>query len=105
MIIRADGFPPYHLAILVDDPLMGITHVVRGEELLPSTPRQIPLYAALVARHRPSRCRAFAHMPLCCGDGDKSKISKRKNPAAPLTGSASEGYLPEALLNFLALLG
>ncbi|HJQ41836.1 MAG TPA: glutamate--tRNA ligase [Jatrophihabitantaceae bacterium] len=99
VILKADGFPTYHLAVVVDDHLMGITHVVRGEEWISSTPKHVLLYRWL-GFDEP----AFAHMPLL-RNTDKSKISKRKNPAARLTWFVEEGYLPEALLNFLALLG
>ncbi len=99
VILKADGFPTYHLAVVVDDHLMGITHVVRGEEWISSTPKHLLLYRWL-GFDEP----AFAHMPLL-RNADKSKISKRKNPAARLTWFVEQGYLPEALLNFLALLG
>ncbi|MBV9096722.1 MAG: glutamate--tRNA ligase, partial [Frankiaceae bacterium] len=99
VILKADGFPTYHLAVVVDDHLMGITHVVRGEEWISSTPKHLLLYDWL-GWERP----AFAHMPLL-RERDKSKISKRKNPAARLTWFAEEGYLPEALVNFLGLMG
>ncbi|MCW2613773.1 MAG: glutamyl-tRNA synthetase [Frankiales bacterium] len=99
VILKADGFPTYHLAVVVDDHLMGITHVVRGEEWISSTPKHLLLFDWL-GWERP----AFAHMPLL-RNVDKSKISKRKNPAARLTWFAEQGYLPEALLNFLGLLG
>jgi glutamyl-tRNA synthetase len=99
VILKADGFPTYHLAVVVDDHLMGITHVVRGEEWISSTPKHLLLFDWL-GWERP----AFAHMPLL-RNVDKSKISKRKNPAARLTWFVEEGYLPEALRNFLALMG
>jgi glutamyl-tRNA synthetase len=99
VILKADGFPTYHLAVVVDDHLMGITHVVRGEEWISSTPKHLLLFDWL-GWERPQ----FAHMPLL-RNVDKSKISKRKNPAARLTWFAEQGYLPEALLNFLGLLG
>jgi glutamyl-tRNA synthetase len=99
VILKADGFPTYHLAVVVDDHLMGITHVVRGEEWISSTPKHLLLYHWLGFE-----TPAFAHMPLL-RNKDKSKISKRKNPAARLTWFVEEGYLPEALVNFLALLG
>ncbi|HWH30859.1 MAG TPA: glutamate--tRNA ligase, partial [Mycobacteriales bacterium] len=99
VLLKADGFPTYHLAVVVDDHLMGITHVVRGEEWISSTPKHLLLYD-LLGWDRPQ----FAHMPLL-RNPDKSKISKRKNPAARLTWFVDEGYLPEALLNFLGLLG
>ena len=98
VILKADGFPTYHLAVVVDDHLMGITHVVRGEEWISSTPKHVLLYQWLGLE--PPK---FAHMPLL-RNTDKSKISKRKNPAARLTWFREQGYLPEALVNFLALL-
>jgi glutamyl-tRNA synthetase len=98
VILKADGFPTYHLAVVVDDHLMGITHVVRGEEWISSTPKHLLLY-----RWLGWDAPAFAHMPLL-RNADKSKISKRKNPAARLTWFAEQGYLPEALRNFLQLL-
>ncbi len=98
VILKADGFPTYHLAVVVDDSEMGITHVVRGEEWISSTPKHVLLYQWLGLE--PPK---FAHMPLL-RNTDKSKISKRKNPAARLTWFREEGYLPEALVNFLALL-
>ncbi len=98
VILKADGFPTYHLAVVVDDHLMKVTHVVRGEEWISSTPKHILLYRWLGLEPP-----AFAHMPLL-RNTDKSKISKRKNPAARLTWFREQGYLPEALVNFLALL-
>ncbi|HTE71819.1 MAG TPA: glutamate--tRNA ligase [Actinomycetes bacterium] len=99
VIVKADGFPTYHLANVVDDHEMAITHVVRGEEWISSTPKHVLLYDWL-GWERPR----FAHMPLL-RNTDKSKISKRKNPAARLTWFVEQGYLPEALRNFLALMG
>jgi glutamyl-tRNA synthetase len=99
VILKADGFPTYHLAVVVDDHLMGITHVVRGEEWISSTPKHLLLYSWLGWQ-----APQFAHMPLL-RNTDKSKISKRKNPAARLTWFMEQGYLPEALRNFLGLLG
>lgn len=98
VILKGDGFPTYHLAVVVDDHEMGITHVVRGEEWISSTPKHIQLSKDLGLE--PPK---FAHMPLL-RNTDKSKISKRKNPAARLTWFKEQGYLPEALVNFLALL-
>ncbi|MGV8908179.1 MAG: glutamate--tRNA ligase [Propionicimonas sp.] len=98
VILKADGFPTYHLAVVVDDHLMNITHVVRGEEWISSTPKHLLLYGWL-GWDEP----AFAHMPLL-RNTDKSKISKRKNPAARLSWFLEKGYLPEALRNFLQLL-
>ena len=99
VILKTDGFPTYHLAVVVDDHLMGITHVVRGEEWISSTPKHILLY-----RWLGWDAPAFAHMPLL-RNTDRSKISKRKNPAARLLWFREQGYLPEALRNFLQLLG
>jgi glutamyl-tRNA synthetase len=99
VILKADGFPTYHLAVVVDDHEMAITHVVRGQEWISSTPKHLLLYRWL--GWDPPR---FAHMPLL-RDESKAKISKRKNPWARLTWFREEGYLPEALLNFLALQG
>jgi glutamyl-tRNA synthetase len=99
VILKGDGFPTYHLAVVVDDHLMGITHVVRGEEWISSTPKHL-LLSDWLGFDRP----AYAHMPLL-RNVDKSKISKRKNPAARLTWFQEQGYLPAALLNFLGLLG
>ena len=98
VILKADGFPTYHLAVVVDDHLMGITHVVRGEEWISSTPKHILLYQFLGLTPP-----AFAHMPLL-RNPDKSKINKRKNPTARLMWFREQGYLPEALRNFLQLL-
>jgi glutamyl-tRNA synthetase len=99
VILKADGFPTYHLAVVVDDHEMAITHVVRGQEWISSTPKHLLLYRWL--GWDPPR---FAHMPLL-RDESKAKISKRKNPWARLTWFREKGYLPEALLNFLALQG
>jgi glutamyl-tRNA synthetase len=99
VILKADGFPTYHLAVVVDDHEMGITHVVRGEEWISSTPKHILLY-----RWLDLPVPQFAHMPLLRNE-DRSKISKRKNPAARLTWFREQGYLPEALVNFLGLMG
>ena len=98
VILKADGFPTYHLAVVVDDHEMGITHVVRGEEWISSTPKHILLYQWLGIESP-----KFAHMPLLRNE-NKSKISKRKNPWARLTWFRESGYLPEALVNFLGLL-
>ena len=98
VILKADGFPTYHLAVVVDDHLMDITTVVRGEEWISSTPKHRLLYRWL-GWPEPE----FAHMPLL-RNTDKSKISKRNNPAARLLWFREQGYLPEALRNFLQLL-
>ncbi|MFC1414596.1 glutamate--tRNA ligase [Streptacidiphilus sp. N1-12] len=103
-IVRANGAPLYTLVNPVDDALMGITHVLRGEDLLSSTPRQIALYAALaeigVADGPAPR---FGHLPYVMGEGNK-KLSKR-DPEASLNLYRERGFLPEGLLNYLALLG
>jgi glutamyl-tRNA synthetase len=99
VVLKADGYPTYHLANVVDDHAMGITHVVRGEEWIASTPKHLLLYDWM---HWPRP--AFAHMPLL-RNADRSKISKRRNPAARLTWFVDEGFLPEALRNFLGLMG
>ncbi len=98
VLLKADGFPTYHLAVVVDDHEMGITHVVRGEEWISSTPKHLLLYRWL-GLPEPQ----YAHMPLL-RNTDRSKISKRNNPAARLEWFREEGYLPEAIVNFLALL-
>lgn len=99
VILKSDGFPTYHLAVVVDDHEMQISHVTRGEEWISSTPKQLLLYTWL-GWEAPK----FAHFPLL-RNSDRSKISKRKNPAARLLWFKEQGFLPEALLNFLALMG
>ncbi len=98
VIIKSDGIPTYNFAVVLDDALMGITHVVRGEEHLSNTPRQLILYQAL--NYTPP---SFAHVSLILGK-DRSKMSKRHG-ATSIEAYRSRGYLPEALVNFLALLG
>lgn len=98
VILKADGFPTYHMAVVVDDHEMGITHVVRGEEWISSTPKHVLLYTWLGLE-----APKFAHMPLLRNQ-NKSKISKRKNPEARLTWFKEQGFLPEAVVNFLGLL-
>lgn len=97
ILLKADGFPTYHLANVVDDHLMEITHVIRGEEWISSTPKHLLLYEAF--GWTPP---VFAHLPLL-RNPDKSKLSKRKNPTGILFYRQA-GYLPEALLNFLGLM-
>jgi glutamyl-tRNA synthetase len=87
----------------VDDAMMRITHVIRGEDLLPSTPRQIALYRALIDIGVAERVPEFGHLPYVMGEGNK-KLSKR-DPQASLYHYRDEGYLPEGLINYLALLG
>ncbi len=98
VLLKSDGFPTYHLANVVDDHLMNISHVIRAEEWITSTPKHVQLYAAF--GWPPP---AFIHMPLL-RNPDKSKISKRKNPVS-LDYYRDTGFFPEALLNFLALMG
>ena len=98
VLLKRDGFPTYHLASVVDDHHMEITHVIRGEEWLSSAPRHVQTYAAL-GWSEP----AWVHIPIIRGP-DKGKLSKRHG-ATSIRQYAEEGFLPEALLNFLALLG
>ncbi|MGI5863905.1 MAG: glutamate--tRNA ligase [Myxococcales bacterium] len=98
VLLKSDGFPTYHLANVVDDHLMGITHVIRAEEWISSTPKHVVLYQAFGWQ-----APEFVHMPLL-RNKDKSKISKRKNPVS-LDYYRDAGILPEALRNFLALMG
>jgi glutamyl-tRNA synthetase len=105
VLARADGSPLYPLTNPVDDALMGITHVLRGDDLLPSTPRQIPLHAALRSLGIASGpMPRFGHLPMVLGEGGK-RLSKRKTPEASLVTMRAEGFLPEGILNYLALLG
>ncbi len=104
VLVRANGHPLYTLTNPVDDAMMGITHVLRGEDLLSSTPRQIALYEAFAeigvgGGFTPE----FAHLPYVTGAGNK-KLSKR-DPESNLLGYRDQGFLPEGLLNYLALLG
>jgi glutamyl-tRNA synthetase len=98
VLIKSDGYPTYHLANVVDDHLMGITHVIRGEEWLSSTPKHILLYEYF-GWDKP----VFAHLPLLLNP-DKSKLSKRQGDVA-VEDYREKGYLKEALLNFVAFLG
>ncbi len=98
ILLKSDGYPTYHLAAVVDDHLMGISHVIRAEEWISSTPKHLMLYEAF--GWTPP---VMMHMPLL-RNPDKSKISKRKNPVS-LEYYERQGYLPEALLNFLGLMG
>lgn len=102
-ITRASGDPLYTLVNPVDDALMKITHVLRGEDLLPSTPRQIALYQALIRIGVADAVPQFAHLPSVLGDGNK-KLSKR-DPQSNLFLHRDRGFIPEGLLNYLALLG
>jgi glutamyl-tRNA synthetase len=98
VIIKSDGFPTYHLANVIDDYDMNISHVIRGEEWLPSLPKHKLLYDALEYK-----LPTFIHLPLLLNP-DKSKLSKRQGDVA-VEDFLSKGYLPQALLNYVALLG
>lgn len=100
---RANGDPLYTLVNPVDDALMGITHVLRGEDLLSSTPRQLALFEALVDLGIATTVPAYGHLPYVMGQGNK-KLSKR-DPEAHALAYRDQGFLPEGLLNYLALLG
>jgi glutamyl-tRNA synthetase len=103
VVVRGNGDPLYPLVNPVDDALMQITHVLRGEDLLPSTPRQIVLYRALIAVGVTDFVPQFGHLPYVMGQGNK-KLSKR-DPESNLLGYRDAGYVPEGLVNYLALLG
>jgi glutamyl-tRNA synthetase len=102
-LTRGNGEPLYTLVNPVDDALMKITHVLRGEDLLPSTSRQIALYGALIRLGIAERVPEFAHLPSVLGEGNK-KLSKR-DPQSNLFVHRERGFIPEGLLNYLALLG
>ncbi len=100
VLMKSDGFPTYHLANIVDDHLMEITHVIRGEEWLPSTPKHVLLYQAFGWKSP-----EFAHLPNVLND-KRAKLSKRKDGAAVWVQTYQQaGFLPQALMNFLSLLG
>ncbi len=98
VLIKSDGFPTYHFAVVVDDHLMKITHVVRGEEWISSTPKHLQLY-----KYFGWEAPQFGHLPLLL-NADKSKLSKRQGDVA-VADYEKKGYLPEALINFVAFLG
>ena len=98
VLIKSDGFPTYHMAVVIDDHLMKVSHVIRGEEWISSTPKHILLYEAF-GWEKP----LFAHTPLL-RDKNKAKLSKRKNPVWA-SWYLDQGYLPRAILNYLALMG
>ena len=98
VVLRSDGFPTYHLSVVVDDVAMQISHVVRGDDHISNTPKQVLLYRAMNAP-----VPAFAHVPLILGP-DKKRLSKRHG-ATSVGEYEKQGYLPEAMVNFLALLG
>ena len=101
VLVRADGSPLYTLAVAVDDVMMQITHVLRGEDLLSSTPRQIRVYQAMGVD--PAEYPIFAHLPFVMGQ-DNAKLSKR-NGEVSIAWYRERGFLPEAICNYLALLG
>jgi len=101
VLVRGDGSPLYTLAVAVDDVLMKVTHVLRGEDLLSSTPRQIRVYQAMGVK--PEDYPVFAHLPFVMGQ-DNAKLSKR-NGEVSIAWYREAGYLPEAICNYLALLG
>jgi glutamyl-tRNA synthetase len=98
VLVKSDGFPTYHMAVVVDDHAMEISHVLRAEEWLPSTPRHVQLFRAL---NLPMP--VFGHLPMILGS-DRAKLSKRHG-ATSLMEYRDDGFLPEALINFMALLG
>ena len=98
VLVKTDGFPTYHMAVVVDDHAMEISHVLRAEEWLPSTPRHVQLFRALGLA-----MPTFGHLPMILGS-DRAKLSKRHG-ATSLMEYRDDGFLPEALINFMALLG
>lgn len=98
VLLKSDGFPTYHLAVVVDDFTMKITHVIRAEDWLSSTPKHILIY-----KYLGFELPVFVHTPIL-RNPDRSKLSKRKNPVW-VSWYISQGYLPEAILNYLALMG
>ncbi len=98
VLVKTDGFPTYHMAVVVDDHAMEISHVLRAEEWLPSTPRHVQLFRALDLP-----MPTFGHLPMILGS-DRAKLSKRHG-ATSLMEYRDDGFLPEALINFMALLG
>ncbi len=103
VLVRPNGKPLYTFVNPVDDALMGVTHVLRGEDLLSSTPRQIALYHALIAIGVAEAIPRFGHLPYVMGEGNK-KLSKR-DPESNLFLHRDRGFIPEGLLNYLSLLG
>jgi glutamyl-tRNA synthetase len=98
IILRSNGYPTYNFSVVVDDALMGITHVVRGDDHLTNTPRQVPIFNALGFP-----TPRFGHLPMILGS-DKSRLSKRHG-ATSIMAYKDMGYLPEAMINYLARLG
>src|SRR3954452_1695430 len=103
VVVRPNGHPLYTFVNPVDDALMGVTHVLRGEDLLSSTPRQIALYHALIDAGVTTFVPRFGHLPYVMGEGNK-KLSKR-DPSSNLFHHRDRGFIPEGLVNYLALLG
>ncbi|CAG7598825.1 glutamate--tRNA ligase [Leucobacter soli] len=103
VVVRPNGAPLYTLTNPVDDALMGVTHVLRGEDLLSSTPRQVALHRALVELGVEPAIPRFGHLPYVMGEGNK-KLSKR-DPESNLLHHRDRGFIPEGLLNYLSLLG
>jgi len=103
VVVRPNGAPLYTFVNPVDDALMGVTHVLRGEDLLSSTPRQIALYTALIEIGVTTFIPRFGHLPYVMGEGNK-KLSKR-DPESNLFHHRERGFVPEGLLNYLSLLG
>ncbi len=98
IIVRSDGSPTYNFVVVIDDALMGITHIIRGEDHLPNTPKQILIYEAIGFK-----IPEFIHLPVILGE-DRSKLSKRHGSVS-VRNYREEGYVPEALFNYLATLG
>ncbi|HEY7531209.1 MAG TPA: glutamate--tRNA ligase, partial [Nitrospiraceae bacterium] len=98
IILRSNGYPTYNFSVVVDDALMGITHVVRGDDHLTNTPRQVPIFAALGFP-----APRFGHLPMILGS-DKARLSKRHG-ATSIMAYKQMGYLPEAMVNYLVRLG
>jgi glutamyl-tRNA synthetase len=103
VVVRPNGAPLYTFVNPVDDALMGITHVLRGEDILSSTPRQIALYMALIEIGLTTFVPRFGHLPYVMGEGNK-KLSKR-DPESNLFHHRDRGFIPEGLVNYLSLLG
>ena len=101
--VKSSGSPLFALANVIDDRDMEITHIIRGEDLLPTTPKQLLLWAALDEVDRPIALPSFAHLPMLVNE-QRKKLSKRRDPVAVET-YRDQGYLPDAFVNYLALLG
>ena len=98
IILRSNGYPTYNFSVVVDDAVMGITHVVRGDDHLTNTPRQIPIFQALGFP-----LPRFGHLPMILGP-DKARLSKRHG-ATSIMAYKDMGYLPDAMVNYLVRLG